>query len=484
MGTGDCFVLKFYSGQSECFKIMIDCGTWSGDAAHCTPYITDLKTYVNNQIDVLVITHEHKDHVHGFDVCEDLFTQEFEIGEIWMAWTENEDDERVQAWQKQYGNQKKALGKAAKKLNEMVNSQPFAGQYANALNGPAILAARQQLSEDVIGYANLHLGLNPDGTYAGPLKGMNVVKQKLTAKFRYFKPGDLITNLNGLAGIRIFVLGPPENWEQVKKESGGNGESYDHNKMLNITDAFSMAILAEEEGKESSELLPFDSKYIKSKADLNTGILYGLPQDNWRQIGEDWLFGAGALALRINSITNNLSLALAFEFEETGKVMLFPGDAEYGSWASWHQIPWKNGAGATGKPFMEDLLNRTVFYKVAHHLSHNGTAKKLGMEMMTHPELVAMATLDYRTISSKWITTMPNQGLVQDLIKATSGRLLVMNSDGLFYDKKNKTNLASAIEAALEHLLNADREAFQDAVEYDKKNHLYVQYTLMNQGTA
>ena len=85
-----------------------------------------------------------------------------------------------------------------------------------------------------------------------------------------------------------------------------------------------------------------------------------------------------AFALRMNGLTNNLSLALAFEFMDSKKVMLFPGDAEFGSWASWHRIKWDE-KGADGKHYTEDLLNRTVFYKVAHHLSHNGQPKDLGL---------------------------------------------------------------------------------------------------------
>ncbi len=107
-------------------------------------------------------------------------------------------------------------------------------------------------------------------------------------------------------------------------------------------------------------------------------------------------------------MTNNLSLALAIGFEDSGRVMLFPGDAEYGSWASWHKINWTEPSRTPGTHLTEDLLNRTVFYKVAHHLSHNGTAQRLGLEMMRAPDLAAMATLDYSVISNGWTTTMPN----------------------------------------------------------------------------
>ena len=86
--------------------------------------------------------------------------------------------------------------------------------------------------------------------------------------------------------------------------------------------------------------------------------------------------------------------------------------------------PCKNGKGH----FTEDLLSRTVFYKVSHHLSHHGTAERLGMAMLTHPDLAAMATLDYHVISANWQNTMPNRALLRDLLKQTRGRLMVMNA--------------------------------------------------------
>jgi hypothetical protein len=480
MGTGDCFILKFFIDQVVSFKIMIDCGTWSGSSDFCAPFVNDLKRYVDNKIDVLVVTHEHKDHVHVFDVCQELFVGAggLVVDEIWMAWTEDENDEKVKQWQKKYGNHKKALGKAADALKKAVQGEEFELRLRGSLNGEQILAARRQLSEDVLGFADLQMSLDADGVYAGPLAGMKVVKTKISKKIRYFRPGDVVSNLAGLPGVKIFVLGPPENWEQVKIESGGTGESYDHNKTLVPTDAFAMAILADGSDAGKGDLLPFEASFIQKKVSkLHVKELYDKPENGWRKIDEDWLFSAGALAMRINSITNNLSLALAMEFEESGKVMLFPGDAEYGSWASWHQFSWNEKSKSEGKPFMEDLLNRTVFYKVAHHLSHNGTAKRLGMGMMNHPELVAMATLDYDKISSQWITTMPNQELVQDLVKNTCGRLLVMNPKGFYYDKKNAVSIEKGIDSARQRMMPEEYKAFQDAVEMDAKG-LYIQYSL------
>jgi hypothetical protein len=71
----------------------------------------------------------------------------------------------------------------------------------------------------------------------------------------------------------------------------------------------------------------------------------------------------------------------------------------------------------------KELLESTVFYKVGHHLSQNGTAKGKGIELMTSPELTAMATLDFKKILVKWLNTMPNDLLGAELIQKTKGKL-------------------------------------------------------------
>ena len=70
MGTGDCFVVKFKKGNTVSFTMLIDCGCWSGDSARLTPYLKELKKDVNDHVDVLVVTHEHKDHAHDRETAE------------------------------------------------------------------------------------------------------------------------------------------------------------------------------------------------------------------------------------------------------------------------------------------------------------------------------------------------------------------------------------------------------------------------------
>ena len=489
MGTGDCFILKFFAGEVNTFTMMIDCGTWQGPKERLATFIADLREYVTKDsdeklptIDLLIVTHEHKDHVYGFGACSDLFVntvsnpKNFIVKKIWMGWPENDAPAlpgdplggQVQQWKDEHGQRKKALKAAANKLNAFFASDAQK-QQADKLKGLAALQFGFANAMDQ--FADLHFSARA-GEYAGDLEGMRVVKKEIADNnISYFRPGEIIDNV--LEGVRFYVLGPPTSIKAIKTESGPVGETFahSHNTSRSDNDAFATAMLNLVEPQSPASVLPFDDEYVlNGKPDAYT-------KDDWRTIEHDWLNSAGLLALRMNSATNNLSLALAIEFVESERVMLFPGDAEYGSWASWHDIPWTRKGKDGKKHLTEDLLNRTVLYKVAHHLSHNGTAKSRGVEMMKDPDLVAMATLDYDVISSRWMSTMPNRDLIVDLLTRTKGRLIIMNEGKLTIDRTEpKMPLSQRIADARQQLMNSgELDAFNKALKSDK---LFLQFTV------
>lgn len=472
MGTGDCFTLKFMKGSTVSFKLMIDCGCWKGDQNHVASFVSKLKDNINNKVDALVVTHEHKDHVYGFEACKDQFAKgNFETKQIWMAWTEEDGNNSVETWKSDYGQKRKALARAAAKLKAAVESPDFADQLGAHREPEKLLRGRRNFASVLAGFSELHSrGFNATGQYVDGLAGMNVVKNNIeTETYSYFKPGDVIENEPGLEGVRIYILGPPLDYDDVKKESGPRGEAYEHNDKLRDVDALAMAFNAEDDAG-IRQAQPFDDFYqTTEKADRN---FYDKPEDTWRRIDYDWLLSAGSLALRMNTRTNNLSLVMAIEFIESGKILLFPGDAEFGSWKSWHSIDWsRQFPGLT----TEKLLNRVVFYKVAHHLSHNGTARSLGLHQMISPDLTAMATLHYGNIASGWKTTMPNVAILKDLLERTMGRLLVMNTDKLLFDRDTEELLADKFEEYRAQMSVEDRADFEANVQVTD---FYISYTL------
>jgi hypothetical protein len=119
IGTGDCFVIKFFDNKGNPFNMVIDCGSCMGDADWFLPYVKDLRKYIGNTIDLLVITHEHQDHVNGFQKCADLF-ENMVIRSAWFAWTEHPDDPGGEAAEllKKRSAMKAALGSAMKEIEK------------------------------------------------------------------------------------------------------------------------------------------------------------------------------------------------------------------------------------------------------------------------------------------------------------------------------------------------------------------------------
>jgi hypothetical protein len=372
MGTGDCFLLSFFSDEDTVnpqFKLMIDCGVIRISETKMEDYAKDIVTSTNGKIDALLITHEHQDHVLGFERAEKIFTDssKFEIDELWLPWTENITDPLVDTWNQEYGKKKKALAKATEIFKESLKNSIFNDSFKGVKNG----ANKIELKKSIFNGLSEMTALNgqPSNEYVGSLKGFDIAKKKIKKNsVRYLEPGTVLEKLDNLENIRIFILGPPKLWKSVSTLEGKGEEVYKHNKALEHLRGISS--LPFEEGSDSS---PFDEKYVCQNLEdcdcINNVTKQYLNGDIRRRIDFDWLTSTANLAMRVTTGINNLSAVLAIEFIDSGKIMLFPGDAEFGSWQSWHTITWPIWSRTQNfqKVTTAELLNRTIFYKVAHH---------------------------------------------------------------------------------------------------------------------
>src|SRR5260370_42604637 len=85
-GIGDCHLLKFPKDGGGDFWMLIDCGIHSsvtGGTEKIKAIVDDIAS-VTKRLDVIVLTHEHWDHVSGFLLAESKF-KDFDVGEVWMA---------------------------------------------------------------------------------------------------------------------------------------------------------------------------------------------------------------------------------------------------------------------------------------------------------------------------------------------------------------------------------------------------------------
>jgi len=191
----------------------------------------------------------------------------------------------------------------------------------------------------------------------------------------------------------------------------------------------------------------------------------------WRRIDADWLNAAEQLALDINGKTNNTSLVLAVELTETmpRKVLLFAADAQVGNWLSWHELCWA-GEGEDGETVtVEDLLRRTVLYKVGHHGSRNATLSRKGLEMMESPDLVAMIPVDQDWANNEMRWEHPAEKLLDRLKERTMGRII----------RTDEIPPGDEPPGMPDGATEAEWRAFTDQLNWDRSSDkLWIQYTV------
>jgi len=471
IGTGDCFVIRFYDKDAKPFTMMIDCGSCQGDKPWFKEYVDDLAGYVSNQVDLLVVTHEHLDHVSGFAKWKEAFTK-IKFKEAWFAWTEDPSDPKGAAAniRKTTAQMKASLGKAVKAVKARRTS--LTAELGDQFFASQVLSAHDAFVNGLQGLSEINLGV--DGEDSGgdgkPLAGMTAIKEILKAQkttVRYLYPGTS-QSIKALPGIRFHVLGPPTDRTYIYKDGKEGTDVYKKNFAMSESALAARAFDNYPNSTTKLADLPFQRKFISKGGSSVNEVNYNNPDESWRKVEDEWLLSAGSLAIRLNSHINNTSLALAVENVDSEKVLLLPGDAEFGSWESWHLIPaWKNKSKDGKKHLVEDLLNRTVFYKVGHHLSYNGTALEKGINMMKSDEFAAMATLDRNRISKGWKSTMPNKFLLAELTRKTGGKFFVMD----------ETEVKPAPSATLDPNSLGD-DTYQEKMRSDGKAMLFKEYLM------
>ena len=93
-GLGDSFLITYSDGNAES-HLLIDCGVLKGTAEpekKMQAVAQNVHETTNGHLDRLVVTHEHWDHLSGFLQAQAIFDT-VEVGEVWLAWTEDPDDE-------------------------------------------------------------------------------------------------------------------------------------------------------------------------------------------------------------------------------------------------------------------------------------------------------------------------------------------------------------------------------------------------------
>jgi hypothetical protein len=448
-GLGDCFLLALATADARRpTYVLIDCGVHraqSNGRDNMRLAIADIIAATGGRLDVVIATHEHTDHLSGFvTAAEEIAAGRLKIERLWLAWTEDDED----ALAKQLRRQERSALRALASIRQHLAARPAAAGDARPNRAVQSLAARLDDTLDLAG----GLGADRAAALTGNQQALKLLREH-AGRIEFLRPGNAAVDVPRAAGARAYVLGPPRDAALLKKSkpsSGSRQETY-------LTDSLGLSSLSaaalaldREDGESTPQSLdaaaqeeqchPFSQIYRLSydQAAGNSFFRrhYGLGDsehaDAWRQIEHEWLFAAEQLALDLDHHTNNTSLAVALEVGPpgSGRVLLFPGDAQVGNWLSWRDLRW--GTAADGFT-TASLLARTALYKVGHHASHNATLKfdadgqPYGLELMPQ-NLIALIPVD-KTIADKlpgWV--MPDPELYVAL-KGKAGKRILRSDD-------------------------------------------------------
>ncbi len=432
-GIGDCHLLTFSKPDGTDFRMLIDCGLHSivkGGTKIIQSIAEDIRdTLAGEPIDVLVVTHEHWDHVSGFWTARDVF-KDIRIRDVWMAWTENPDDQMAREFDKYRGQALAAL--------QMVGNKLAAS--------PALTPHLEGLRDGISSLTGFYYGAAGDKVRTARNAAAATIAPKSPT---YLEPGGTPITIPGLDGVRIFVLGPPRDRSMLRLEERSD-EMYHFGARTGwgFERALSASFALSEEGEDwAIEANPFGDSHghdlddvlagksepaiLKFVADNYAGEAPPLDEgaehlgdQSWRRIDADWMGIAADLALQLDRGVNNTSLVLAFEFTDTGRVCLFPGDAQIGNWLSWEKQTWTD-TGVTS----DDLLARTVYLKVAHHGSHNATPERNGLEKMVHADLSAFVPVNEADAKKARWHQMPFGSILSTLATKSAGRVMRADDD-------------------------------------------------------
>jgi hypothetical protein len=369
VGFGDAFLLVL-PGQPRPRRVLIDCGSHlaSNGRRPLGEVVAQIVADVSDddgqaEIDVVVATHRHADHVSGFG--DDAWAS-VTVGEVWMPWTEDPQDPD------------------AKQIRERQTSA--ARHLLLALEGsdvdaPASALARNAVTEDAA-IETLHEG------FAG------TPERRFLAKAAH---GVETLEPDGLPGVAVHVLGPPRDARLIRDIDPSPAE-----RSLRMAGA----LPADGAAAARKDLPPpFGPEWVVPNRTLATTprlkhiLLRGRERADVEKHAKRNLL---ALAVSLERAVSGTSLVLAFEVGDA--VLLFPGDAQWGTWL-----------GILDDDAARAVVGRTSFLKVGHHGSCNAIPRRavdvLAAAARDGRELWAMVS----TLAVPMWTTIPDPQLLEAL---------------------------------------------------------------------
>jgi hypothetical protein len=328
--------------------------------------------------------------------------------------------------------------------------------------------------------------------FSGPLaldnkgqRGSRKIYQNLKAwagpgNTRYLLPGQVLFTPGSL-GLTTYVFGPPRDKDLLFKalpSRGDKAETYFTAQTGNsCEEAESHSPFAPRHRWRSFERIKnfkdgnapealVRDRYFAPQNPRTAHEFDGNAVQSHRRIDDVARSVFSTLSLKMDNKTNNTSLVLVFELPDQAGTLLFAADAQVGNWLSWEKVEFREDP--NDEPLAitsSELLARARLYKVGHHGSHNATLRQKGLDLMRHPELVALIPTDAdfaKRQSGGWL--MPNPRVENALVGKTRGRVL-----------RGDRAASEAVEAHKELCGPEAASAFESRLT---DTDLYVEYTV------
>lgn len=325
VGFGDCVLLSL-PDDKRLRHVLVDFGRAPNDSASLGRFpaiANDIAERCEGRLDLIVVTHEHLDHLEGFYREREVFDR-IDVEQVWMGLPSDEN---------YYANYPGA--RLQKRVREAVGEFALHADRKGIALHPAFRSLLQNnlANADRIDYLR-KLGRKPPLYLARGKTG--------SAATRWSRH------------IKVRVLAPEEDTSTYYGRSGRSRAL-----MSELTKGLRGAAADGAIAKTSKEGSAWDFANVPRAVD---GDLEGFSASDYgrlrRAIREDGV----AAARFIDRAANNTSLCLLLQ--AAGKRLLLPGDAELESWDKIRENCAKD-------------LAPVDFLKVSHHGSHNGTPPDL-----------------------------------------------------------------------------------------------------------
>jgi beta-lactamase superfamily II metal-dependent hydrolase len=394
VGFGDCFLVTV-ANDDRPRRILFDCGSIAADPAVSMDDVLERlwadatdEGADHPRIDVIVGTHRHRDHVSGF---ARRGWENVEVQEVWMPWTEDPRDPEA----KEIRERQSSLALA---LEHALGSRLAAG------GGPPDQRARLSLLQELA--ANALSNANAMNTLHEGFEG--------SPKRRFLPDGnDLCFDTPALPGVTVYVLGPSRDRNVIRDMDPPAGKSY-----LRLVDSLANGgevplpfapewqIDSDTWSQATAGLsIQVPNTPIARLLGLHSGLAEQTSPPSMSQEDRDKIASLGELdygvAVSLDKAVNGTSLMLLLKIG--ARYLLFPGDAQWGSWQA-----------ALSNDEVRRLLEKTTFYKVGHHGSHNATPVEF-VENVVRENGDVPAMISTRPID-KW-PDIPREPLIEALTR-------------------------------------------------------------------